>query len=91
MLKHILILGDLKQLGDLNQYLVATAFNNLLTVFGMHNHVNFPTHSSGSSLDLVLSDFPESLVQCSALSNVGTSDHTAILTTIQAAVSKMKA
>nr|XP_027209302.1 uncharacterized protein LOC113802849 [Penaeus vannamei] len=78
--QHIIILGDL------NQYLVATAFDNLLTVFGMHNHVDFPTHISGSSLDPVLSDFPESLVQCSALGNVGTSDHTAILTNIQTAL-----
>lgn len=65
---------------------MATAFDNLLTVFGMHIHVNFLTHISGSSLDPVLSDFPESLVQCSALGNVGTSDHTAILTTIQTAL-----
>lgn len=77
--QHIIVLGDL------NQYLMATAFGNL-TVFGMHNQVDFPIHISASLLDPDLSDFPESLVQCFALDNVGTSGHTAILTTIQIAL-----
>lgn len=64
---------------------MATAFDNL-TVFGMHNQVDFPIHISASLLDPDLSDFPESLVQCFALDNVGTSGHTAILTTIQIAL-----
>ncbi|KAG0702594.1 hypothetical protein GWK47_025079 [Chionoecetes opilio] len=39
--------------GDLNQHLVARAFEELLTVYGLTNHVTFPTHISGSSLILL--------------------------------------
>ena len=78
--QHIVIVGDL------NQYLVARTFEELLTVFGMCNHVDFPTHVSGSSLDPVITDFPENMVKCSALGNVGSSDHIAILTTIKTTI-----
>ena len=74
--------------GDLNYYLVASAFNELLTVHGLDNHVDFPTHISGSSLDPVLTDFPEYTVKCSAMGNVGSSDHTAILTTVNTAMER---
>ncbi|XP_050721117.1 uncharacterized protein LOC127000986 [Eriocheir sinensis] len=76
---HILIVGDL------NQHLVARVFDDLLTVHGLTNHVTFPTHNSGSSLDPVISDLPEDIVTCRPLGAVGSSDHLAVLSTIQVA------
>ena len=66
----------------MNQHLVARSFEDLLNVFGLCNHVDFPTHISGSSLDPVITDLPESLVRCCALGAVGSSDHQAIHTVI---------
>ena len=71
--------------GDLNQHLVAKSFNELLTVYSLTNHVTFPTHISGSSLDPVISDLPEGVVTCRPLGTVGSSDHLAVLTTVQVA------
>lgn len=67
-------------LGDWNQHLVQNAFDTFLTVYELHNHVDFPTHDSGSSLDPVISDIPSLLLSCKRLSTVGTSDHNAVLT-----------
>ena len=75
--KHLIIIGDL------NQHLVARAFDDLLTDFGLTNHVDFPTHISGSSLDPVITDLPEGLVTCRPLGTPGSSDHVAILTTVK--------
>ena len=74
--KHIVIVGDL------NQHLVARSFENLITIHGLTNHVDFPTHDSGSSLDPVITDLPDSIISCRPLGNVGSSDHRAVLTTI---------
>ncbi|KAG0727448.1 hypothetical protein GWK47_004009 [Chionoecetes opilio] len=71
--------------GDLNQHLVARAFEELLTVYGLTNHVTFPTHISGSSLDPVISDLPEGVVTCRPLGAVGSSDHLAVFSTIHVA------
>ena len=70
-------------LGDLNQHMVQHAFNTLLVVYNLHNHVTFPTHRSGSSLDPVATDLPRHSIQCFPLDFVGTSDHVAVLTKIQ--------
>ena len=68
--------------GDMNQHLIARSFNEFLTVYGLTNHVNFPTHISGSSLDPVLSDLSEFTVNSVSLGSVGSSDHFAISTNI---------
>ena len=68
--------------GDLNQHRVRDAFNTLLVVHDLHNHVTFPTHISGSSLDPVVTDLPPHTVQCQPMDFVGTSDHVAVLTRI---------
>ena len=60
----------------------------MLTVFGLTNHVDFPTHIHGSSLDPVITDLPESLVACRPLGAVGSSDHFAILTTVKVAADR---
>ena len=72
--KNIIIVGDL------NQHLVATAFNELLDIHGLANHVDFPTHISGSSLDPVITDLPEGDVKCRSEGKVGSSDHFAVHT-----------
>ena len=60
-------------IGDLNQHIVRDAFNTLLVVHDLHNHVTCPTHISGSSLDPVVTDLPHRTVQCLPLDFVGTS------------------
>ncbi|KAK3880803.1 hypothetical protein Pcinc_014724 [Petrolisthes cinctipes] len=70
---------------DLNQHLIARSFEELLTVYSLTNHVKFPTHISGSSLDPVISDLPEGIVTCRPLGTVGSSDHLAVLTTVDVA------
>ncbi|XP_045118181.1 uncharacterized protein LOC123508485 [Portunus trituberculatus] len=74
--QHVVIVGDL------NQHLVMRAFTDLTVVQGLHNHVNFPTHQRGGSLDPVLSDLPEACVMCRPLDRVGSSDHYAVLSSI---------
>ena len=74
--EHLLIVGDM------NQNLVIRPFEDLLAVFGLMNHVDFPTHMSGSSLDPVITDLPETLISCKPLGYVGSSDHQAVHTTI---------
>ena len=69
-------------LGDLNPPGIQRSFDSLLAVFSLHNHVTFPTHRSGSSLDPVLTDFPSHDVQCSPLGLVGSSDHEAVFTSV---------
>ena len=69
-------------LGDLNQHLVNQAYVELKSVHGLTNHVTFPTHVRGGSLDPVMSDLPGDTVQCLQLHRIGSSDHNAVLTKI---------
>lgn len=71
--------------GDLNQHLVQRAFEELTVVQGLTNHVDFPTHVRGGSLDPVLTDLTEETVQCRQLDQVGTSDHMAVLSQVNLA------
>ncbi|KAK3878982.1 hypothetical protein Pcinc_016426 [Petrolisthes cinctipes] len=71
--------------GDFNQHLVSRSFEELLTVNSLTNHVKFPTHISGSSVDPVISDLPEGVITCRPLGTVGSSDHLAVLTTVHVA------
>ena len=41
----------------------------------MTQHVSFPTHSSGTQPDLVLSSNPELVIDVEGLCNLGVSDH----------------
>ncbi|MPC61303.1 hypothetical protein E2C01_055372 [Portunus trituberculatus] len=69
-------------IGDLNQCTGQNAYNTVLVVHNLRNHVTFPTHSSGSSLDPVVADLPSHFVQCSPLDFVGSSNHMAVLTKV---------
>ena len=69
--------------GDLNFHLEQEAFDNLLTVQGLINHVTFPTHERGGILDPVLSDLPDTSIQCQQLGPVGSSDHYTVLAQVK--------
>ena len=66
--------------GDMNQNIIMRSFDNFLNVFGLSNHVTFATHLSGSSLDPVITDLPDSMVSCQPLGYVGSSDHQVVFT-----------
>ena len=83
--KHLVIVGDL------NQHLVQRQFDEMLTVFVLTNHVDFPTYISGSSLDPVITDLPNSMVTCRPLATVGSSDHLAVLTRVKLAIDRDEA
>lgn len=67
--KHLIIVGDM------NQNQIYRQFDEFLSIFGLINHVTFPTHVSGSSIDPVITDMSDNLISCSALGFPGTSDH----------------
>ena len=69
--------------GDLNSHLEREAYEDLLSVQGLANHVNFPTHERGGLLDPVLSDLPETSIHCQQLGPVGSSDHYAVLARVE--------
>ena len=64
-------------LGDLNFHLGQDAFISLLTVQGVENHISFPTHERGGSLD------PHPNILCQQLGMVSTLDHHAVLTCVK--------
>lgn len=74
--QHVVIVGDL------NYHLVQNAYDDLLDVQGLVDHVDFPTHIHGGTLDPVISDLNNTIISCSQLGLVGTSDHHAILSRI---------
>ena len=64
--------------GDLNQHIVHRDFTELTVIHGLTNHINFPIHIHGTSLDPVLIDLPSDSVQCYQLNKIGSSDHNAV-------------
>ncbi|MPC23015.1 hypothetical protein E2C01_016050 [Portunus trituberculatus] len=71
--------------GDLNHNIVLRVFTELTVVQGLHNHVDFPTHQRGGSLDPMLTDLAGDSVQSHPMDFVDTSDHLAVLSTINLA------
>ena len=59
------------------------AFNSFMAVQRLENHLSFPTHERGGSLDPVLTHIPHSNILCQQLGMVGTLDHHAVLTGIK--------
>ena len=53
---ELLILGDFNIKADLCDTVEALTISDFLDLFNLKNHVNFPTHNRGHTLDLVLSD-----------------------------------
>lgn len=62
---------------------------SLLQNFGLKQHVNFPTHSGGHILDLVISKDNTQLVQSVSVAE-GISDHHSILVDLSIAIQKKK-
>ncbi|XP_045113326.1 uncharacterized protein LOC123505739 [Portunus trituberculatus] len=69
--------------GDLNPHMEQDAYNHLLVVQGLVNHVTFPTHERGGMLDPVVTDLPEASIRCQQLGPVGSSDHFAVLSQVE--------
>ena len=82
---HVLLVGDL------NHHLERDAYENLLTVQGLKDHVSFPTHERGGTLDPVISDLQEDTLSCHQLGLVGSSDHHAVLTQVDMGVARDEA
>ncbi|KAK8392608.1 hypothetical protein O3P69_014788 [Scylla paramamosain] len=83
--QHILLVGDL------NHHLERDAYENLLTVQGLKDHVTFPTHERGGILDPVISDLEEDTLSCHQLGLVGSSYHHAVLTQVDMGVARDEA
>src|SRR6201996_8073180 len=80
---ELIISGDFNFHVDDSSSSLTRSFLNLLDSFGLKQHVNFPTHDSGHSLDLVITRSSSS----SMLSNIyshfpALSDHDAVIATI---------
>ncbi|KAK4328324.1 hypothetical protein Pmani_001267 [Petrolisthes manimaculis] len=82
---HVLVVGDL------NHHLEQQAYENLLDVQGLIDHVTFPTHEQGGTLDPVISDLQEDTLCCHQLGPVGSSDHHAVLTKVNVGVARDEA
>ncbi len=83
--QHILLVGDL------NHHPEPNAYENLLTVQGLKDHVTFSTHDWGGTLDPVISDLEEHTRSCHQLGLMGSSDHLAVLTQVDMGVARDEA
>ena len=84
-----LLPGKLVMVGDFNFHVnkpeksEVSNFITLISSFGLNNHVHFPTHISGNTLDLIITRFDEDLVRlCDADLRYG-SDHFMIRLVLQ--------
>ena len=68
--------------GDLNHHLEQGAYENLLTVQDLTDHITFSTLEKGRTLDPVISDLQEDTLRCHQLGLVDSSDHHAVLTQV---------
>ena len=83
--RHVLVVGGL------NHHLEQHAYESLLTVQGLTDHVTFPTNERGGTLDPVISDLQGDTLCCHQLGLVGSSDHHAVLTQIDIGVARDEA
>ena len=70
--------GDIKW-PELTGKPVSSAFREALESNFVTQHVNFPTHTAGNILDLVLSSGPGLIESCDDVGPIANSDHNAIL------------
>ena len=76
---NIIIAGDFNLHIDDIANPDAQVFLDLLTAFGLQNHVNFPTHKSEHTLDLILSECISCLSVKDSIPGQYISDHTSII------------
>ena len=57
-------------------------FNDSIEAMGLHQHVGFPTHKSGNTLDLILSDIQQTISVMTTSPGPYLSDHRAVIATL---------
>jgi hypothetical protein len=89
LLENVISLpSELLITGDFNFHLDTpvppcdTPFLTLLDCFSLTQHVSFPTHSSGHTLDLLITRSSSNLISTVTFTDPGLSDHLAILTSL---------
>jgi hypothetical protein len=60
----------------------ASTFSDLLTSFGLKQHVRGPTHEKGHTLDLVITKADTALIWSSVSRDLCISDHYPVFTTL---------
>ena len=76
---NIIIAGDFNLHVYDKDNLDAQVFMDLLTAFGLQNHIDFPTHKSTHTLDLVISECISHLVVKDSSPGQHLSDHTSVI------------
>ena len=72
---NILVTGDFNlHISDTTNATI-TEFNNSLCAMGLHQHVNFPTHTAGQCLDLVITEITNGVQLQSCEPGAFVSDH----------------
>ena len=74
-------------IGDFNLHVSeeetdSTIFNDSIEAMGLHQHVGFPTHKSGNTLDLILSDIQQTISVMTTSPGPFLSDHRAVIATL---------
>ena len=81
---NILVLGDFNiHVNDINDP-DNILLQNWLTAFGLENHVTFPTHSDGNTLDLVISKHKQKLSVLTVKPGISLCDHTEVVICVDA-------
>ena len=75
---------------SLTQHLEQRQFDDTLTVFGLANHVDFPTHISVFSIDLAITELSSNMVNYRPLVTVGSSDHLTVLAKIKLTIVRVQ-
>ena len=57
-------------------------FNDSIEAMGLYQHVGFPTHKSGNTLDLILSDIQQTISVITTAPGPYLSDHRAVIATL---------
>ena len=79
---YLLINGDLNFHMDVSDNVNASAFRDLLESAGLKQHVSFPTHRCGHTLDLIIDRQADNVVSAFSDRSDLPSDHYAVLCTI---------
>ena len=74
--------------GDLNHQLEQAPYESLLGAQGLTDHVSFPTHVRGGTLDPAITDMQEGAAECHQLGTVGSSDYYTVLTQVHLSVAR---
>lgn len=77
-----LVLGDFNFHVDNKSDRTASAFSNVTSSFGLHQHVKGPTHKNNHTLDLVFSRDNEKIVTSTEVKDDGFPDHYVVLVTL---------